>query len=844
MHLPKFYKNRRWKNRRRYRGKIFVFLLILFTIFGFLTSLQQLLASQRSDYSIHSQQSFNQPQYYPLTQTVNPKLYQPIGNWVGRLILPTKQEIKEIKINSDWVWFEVQQAPPRAKNLIGKIVRLEWQNQPQLKSYVKAVTRDVKFTPATFTSQKKGMIHPERLNNRSQVKPLQSLAGARPKDDVIVTLDDAEVLEFSDRQVLQIDREPILATGRFYGLVDIESNNNELFQVRHYNRESGEFDGESETIYIPQQVIDTRNIPPSTIDKLAESTVTKGWYVYGAKNNEGIFVVQALAPHSLFQLQPDAIILEREITQNYLKKYWQIKPEDKGTLTRTLIDNTSTKSKSSSLTPSLPPTLTPIPQWREGDKAIVLNLFGGIGGEKAEPLGVPQTITGHFGFGVAEIVRSPFTKELEFDIKYHQIYAHNPNGIISGTHTWANYMGNLQSGWLFTRPVIDILVKFDPVTQDYNFNGLTISPLNEFVRQLQIMMARYRVGDGTGSAMVTPATSCIQDSSQALYTAIAVIKQKIKSNPTIQDWLEEHPQHPQTLRFQQLTNLSKGLEQQLLPLRIVRADWESGVDILAGIGDTKKPFRDSSIWAGLTSWRTIMPRQAQDELAALFLKQGAKLWFLQTYQVGGWNPEIIPLAPTPLLGQIKLPFTNVSIISILLNRILAAVFIPSLHDWSIAILALLIYAVIAIPLGFSTGFLHLQIWSAKPINYSLFTLHCLLTPAITEELFFRILFLPHPTQAVNWETWSIWAGLSLFIFIIYHPLNAKTLYKDGYPTFFQPIFLTLATLLGLTCTITYALTGSGWLIIFIHWMVVLLWLAVFGGMEKLTIAKANTASKS
>jgi len=43
----------------------------------------------------------------------------------------------------------------------------------------------------------------------------------------------------------------------------------------------------------------------------------------------------------------------------------------------------------------------------------------------------------------------------------------------------------------------------------------------------------------------------------------------------------------------------------------------------------------------------MMPRQAQDELATLFWKQKAKLWFLETYQVGGWNPEIAPLAPTP-----------------------------------------------------------------------------------------------------------------------------------------------------------------------------------------------------
>ncbi len=820
MHSLKLSINRRLIHRRRLHQLI---LVIILSFCITLACLQQLLANQPSNYAIHSQQSFNQPDYYPLTQTVNPKLYQPVGNWVGRLILPKKQEINSDSNNSDWVWFEVQYAPPEAENLIGKIVRLEWQNQPQLKSYVKAVTRDVNFTPATVASQKQGNIHPQRLNNLSQVTPLRSLAGARPNNDVIVTLDDAEVIEINNQEILQINEEPVLATGRFYALVDIISNNKQLFKVRHYNRDSGDFiNGEVETIYIPQQVADTRNIPPSTTNKLAESTVTQGWYIYGAKNKQGIFTVQALAPRSLFQLQPYTIILNSETAQNYLKKYWEITPEDKGKLTRVLIDPTSTESEN------------PVTKWREGDRAIVLNVFGGIGGEKAESLGVPKTITGHFAFGIAQVIRSRFTKELEFEIKYHQVYAHNSDGIISGTHTWADYMGNLQRGWLFTRPVTDILVKFAPVTQDYNFDNITISPLTEFERQLNIMMARYRVGDGTGNATVTPATSCIQDSSQALYAAIAIIKQKIKSNPKIQNWLQTHPNHPQSLRFQQLSNLSKQLEQQLLPLRIVRSDWQSSVDTLAGIGD-KETFTDFSIWAALTSWRTMMPRQAQDELATLFWKQKAKLWFLQTYQVGGWNPEIAPLAATPLLGEIKLPFTNVPIISILLNRILASAFIPTFHDCAIATLAIVSFSAITLPLGFSTGFLRFQIWQAKPIEYSLLALRCLITPAITEELFFRVLFLPHPTEAANWQRWSLWAALSLLIFVLYHPLNAKTLYKDGYPTFFQPIFLALATLLGITCTTTYALTGSLWIIIFIHWLVVVLWLLVFGGMQKLNV---------
>ncbi|NJR63884.1 MAG: hypothetical protein HC769_37060 [Cyanobacteria bacterium CRU_2_1] len=58
--------------------------------------------------------------------------------------------------------------------------------------------------------------------------------------------------------------------------------------------------------------------------------------------------------------------------------------------------------------------------------------------------------------------------------------------------------------------------------------------------------------------------------------------------------------------------------------------------------------------AALTTWRTMLPRRAYDELLSLLLKQGAKLWFLRTNQVGGSDPDILPLAPIYLLGNRRL----------------------------------------------------------------------------------------------------------------------------------------------------------------------------------------------
>lgn len=824
------------RNKRRW--VVFVVLLVLsaIAILWFYPRPQTIIAKE-SNYAIHKRQSFNQTQFYPANQTVNPDLYQPIAAWVGRLILPTPQQLQP---GEDWVWMELEHAPPTAQALVGKIIRLEWQDKPELKSYIQAVQRDVNFTQDTKNSQTTGIIHPARLDARKQVGPLQSLAGARPQDDVIVTLDAVELVTGSDGQPhLQIAQEPVIATGRFYGLVKILSPEpissqypastvcpgnlpceSDFLRVRHYNRVSRQFDGVEETIRIPQQVFDHRQIPPSTPRDIAKSPAgTNGWYIYGAKDSQGMFVVQGLVPRSLLQLQPDQIVLGQEGGLIYTKEQnWQITPQEQGTISKVLLDPKFTH----------PPIA--VLDWRKGDRAILLHNFGGIGGKKAEKFPV-FTVTGHFAFGIAEVVREPITQELQFAIKYAQIYANNSDGIVAGTHTWADYMGNLQWGWAATRPISDVMMKFAPVTQDYDFDGIQLSPTREFLYQLQIMMARYRTGDGTGSATVSPATSCVQDASQALYTAIQVITKQVTTNARIQQWLKSNPYDLKTSRFQELVKLGKDLEKQLTPLGIVRADWQTSADYVMGTG--KGVVRDRSIWAALTSWRTMLPRQAHDELAALFLKHGAKLWFLRTNQIGGLNPDIAPLAPTLGFGYLTIPGTDIAPVTIFLNRILASLVIPQGHDWLIMGVILLIYGAIALPLGFLSGFLR---WSFTPTGKKqqiAIALQAAIFPAISEELVFRVLSLPHPIEVINWYTWTLWAAFIIFLFIIYHPINAKTFFPQGFPTFFHPVFLGLAGLLGICCTVAYAFTGCLWIIALIHWLIVTVWLLALGGKEAL-----------
>ncbi|NEP53662.1 MAG: abortive infection protein, partial [Moorea sp. SIO3C2] len=69
-------------------------------------------------------------------------------------------------------------------------------------------------------------------------------------------------------------------------------------------------------------------------------------------------------------------------------------------------------------------------------------------------------------------------------------------------------------------------------------------------------------------------------------------------------------------------------------------------ETLVGFATSDNP--NIPILRGLASWRTVLPRRGHDEIASLLLNHGAKLWVIRTNQVGGFDPDIIPYAPTTL----------------------------------------------------------------------------------------------------------------------------------------------------------------------------------------------------
>ncbi|MFB2967990.1 type II CAAX prenyl endopeptidase Rce1 family protein [Aerosakkonema sp. BLCC-F183] len=159
--------------------------------------------------------------------------------------------------------------------------------------------------------------------------------------------------------------------------------------------------------------------------------------------------------------------------------------------------------------------------------------------------------------------------------------------------------------------------------------------------------------------------------------------------------------------------------------------------------------------------------------------------------------------------------------------------LPSIDNWLLCALLLAILALISLPIGFKFGFLQIDIFKASWQKIVNIIAVSLLFPAISEELFFRVLLLPHPTENASKITLQLWVFVSLAAFVVYHPLNAISFFPAGVKTFFNPIFLSLAALLGGVCTVAYLQSGSLWVTVVIHWLVVVVWLLLLGGYRKL-----------
>lgn len=737
------------------------------------------------------QSPWSRPASYPLSLRPRTDLYRPSAEWIGRLILPAAAELVDPQApRQDWVWIELEQAPAEAQAWIGRRLRLLWAEDPALQRLVRAVTTDIRFGEQARLAASQANVVPSRLNGRTQVGPLQSLAGARPADDVTVLLEGVQQL--GDQ--LRIARPPVQISGRWQALVRFEGHaKDELWSVRHFNRQSGRFDGPIETIRLPllppdrfgRRMFDPRGLERSEANR-------QGWWIQGAPAADGVFTVQALEPRALLSPEPDQRIQGTDASlSKLLRGSWSPPQLIRGTL------------HSSAL---LPDGSAPL-QWQPGDRALLMHLFGGIGGADGEPVS-GWTATGHFAFGEARVAEDPFSGQPRLQIRYHQIYANNPNGIVAGSQDWSAYGGNLQRGWLGTRPFSDALIPLGP------------RALDAIALQAELLAARYRSGDGQGVALVTAATSCVQDSAQALWIALRQLQ--LEAPPPA----AAEAGSAAAMESERLQRLSLALDHLLMPFGKVRSDWlhNSSLALSGGRGSFQA---SQSPWDVLLSWRSLLPRGAHDSFAAEVLRAGLPLQLLRTNQIPGGNPRLEPMAPTILLGQLPVAGTLVA-------RLGDGLFPPQqATNPTGPLLILALYAPLALGLGWRDGLLPRRwIWPPLPQLLRRGAAY-LLMPAFGEELLFRGLLLPHPLAGLTALQLLPWIALSTGLFVLYHPLAGRLWYRQGRLLFDDPRFLLQCSLLGLACALAYCSTGSLWWAVLLHWLAVLLWLEPLQGRRLL-----------
>ncbi|MCB0194362.1 MAG: hypothetical protein KDJ65_20595 [Anaerolineae bacterium] len=587
-----------------------------------------------SNYDLFRQADFNRPEHYPLDQSVSPELYRPLATWMGRLLLPKPEERDKVK----GAWLELHHAGAEYQHLVGQVVYLRWHNLAEVMSRVWSAARDVYLSEEAKQSLAEGLVHPTRLDHWRLVTSLESLAGARPHNDVIVMLrEPVEVVESPEQDEpasLYISREPIQITGRYYALVKFIApvqSGGDLFRVVHFNRASRRFDGPEETVHLPETIIDTEALYRSTSHGIEQDPLNEtGWYIAGAKNPAGTFVAQALAPRALLNLQPDQIITGRKAAVNFIKKQaWHETTERKGQINTVLLTTEGDEKAA-------------LDSWREGDQALLVNTYGGIGNGR-EPYPYPGGYYfGHFSYGRARVIREPLADALIFDLEYFQVFSSNGDGLVPGILHWTRYVGDRQFGFLGYRPVCDILLKLDCFTVPYAFAHRSISALERMSVFLEFVLHLYRIGGGSGGVYFGVANNCTQDSNQALYAAVKDLDVAFKDHPLVQDMLNRHPEEAE--RFDRLLTLGHDLRKTLLPTGTVRADWRYNFQLFE-VSLNENGWMN--ILRALMTWRAMTPHWASTAVTTVFLAHGATAWVLRSNQVGNYDPEMVPKAIDP-----------------------------------------------------------------------------------------------------------------------------------------------------------------------------------------------------
>jgi predicted Abi (CAAX) family protease len=548
--------------------------------------------------------------------------YRPVADWSGRLALPESNA----RLQGGAVWIFVENAPREHRQLVAKWAVLGY--TAEARNRLARLYKDVVFTDGTRKSQASGNKHPGQLDGWASVSPLESLAGARDRDNVRVRLENVRVVG-GDPCRLEVDADPVQIEGVEKCLVQLLGSGAagpDRLAVRHYDGTTLDFTGREEHLRVEGLGTDPRL--DRILQRLEKSQAGRdGWWLHGVRDGSGEFVVQALEPRALSALGVDRVVRGLEACKQYLvKENFADAPAALGTMRRVILLPQKVNPEPLSLQsgPGVRPT-----------RFLTIHLFGGRGGPGGDvtKLGL---VTGHFSFGISTPETAAISGESRIAVSYRQVYAHNRQGIVSGATDWHCYMGSLARGWAWERPVWDVLVHFELLDRPLVAEaGRSLSFLDVLSEELGEIEARFRTGDGDGLAGVSPLSNCSQDSAQGLYSAIQ--RFEVAASRTS----SESPENRAALEV--VLAVLADLKKVTSRFPIAPGRWRSNAR------NEKQPFSPlpfAPVLDAVNTLTTMFPRHAHDEYGRVFLEHGAALTVIHTGMLAGTPGGNYPLAPT------------------------------------------------------------------------------------------------------------------------------------------------------------------------------------------------------
>ena len=233
------------------------------------------------NYYLYQRSQWLRPSVYPLERTPNPA--SPTRRPVDR----EADSARADRTPADGGCFSRFTTLAPFDRLAGRILWLRFDTERMIQARTWAATRNVIFNRDAEKLATNGLILAERVNRWRLVTPLESLAGSRPADDLIVRLPDTVTVEEPDSAdpSLRITHEPVQITGRFVGLVIFigpEHDAHDRWRVRHFNPATHAFDGQEEVIVVPPATANEDGTL-STAAQIETSPLNPdGWYIYGA----------------------------------------------------------------------------------------------------------------------------------------------------------------------------------------------------------------------------------------------------------------------------------------------------------------------------------------------------------------------------------------------------------------------------------------------------------------------------------------------------------------------------------------------------------------------------------